>query len=105
MAVIQKAQEVLSIETTRVAHFKPYSAPIFLVPMALNAALLGDDDLAYERLSQAVEKGWANYYRAINDPRWGDVLLQPRFAELLQNVQVDLAEQRERVEAMREDAE
>ena len=101
----QKAQEVLSIETTRVTHFKPYAAPIFLAPMALNAVLLGDDDLAYERLSQAVEKGWADYYRAINDPRWGDVLSQPRFVELLQNVHVDLEEQRARVAAMREDAE
>jgi len=66
--------------------------------------LRGDDDLAYEHLSKAVEKGWADYYRAINDPRWGDVLSQPRFVKLLGQVQDNLAEQRARVEAMLRDA-
>ena len=64
-----RAQSVLAVETPRLKHFKPYSSPIFLAPMALNAALRGDDDLAYERLSEAVNKGWADYYRAVNDPR------------------------------------
>ena len=99
-----QAQVVLSIETSRLAHFKPYSAPIFLEPMALNAALLGDDDLAYKRLSQAVDKGWANYYRTVNDPRWGEVLSQPRFVKLLERVQADLEEQRAEVEAILQDA-
>jgi TolB-like protein/tetratricopeptide (TPR) repeat protein len=95
-----EAQAILGAETSRMAHFKPYSAPIFLAPMALNAALLGDADLAYERLSKAVDKGWANYYRAINDPRWGDVLSQPRFVKLMERVQADLQEQRAEVEVM-----
>ena len=100
-----EAKAVLSVETSRLAHFKPYAAPVFLVPMAQNAALLGDDELAYERLSQAVDKGWADYYRAVNDPRWGDVLSQPRFAKLMEKVQADLEEQRAEVEAMLQDAE
>ena len=100
----ETAQAVLSTETVRLAHFKPYAAPVFLVPMAQNAALLGDDDLAYERLSQAVEKGWADYYRAVNDPRWGDVLSQPRFVKLLERVQADLEEQRAEVEVILQDA-
>jgi TolB-like protein/tetratricopeptide (TPR) repeat protein len=101
----EAARSVLSVETTRLAHFKPYSTPIFLMPMAQNAALLGDTDLAYERLLQAVDKGWAGYYRAVNDPRWGDVLLQPRFVKLLERVQADLEEQRAEVEAMLQEAE
>ena len=101
----ETAQAFLTVETSRLAHFKPYAAPIFLVPMAQNAALLGDDDLAYERLSQAVDKGWADYYRAVNDPRWGDVLSQPRFVKLLERVQADLEKQRAEVEAMLKEAE
>ena len=96
------AASILSVETNRQAHYKPWSSPIVLAPMALNAALQGDDDLAYRRLSQAVDKGWADYYRAINDPRWGDVLSQPRFVTLLEKVQADLAEQRAQVEALLE---
>ena len=101
----EKAQALLAVETSGLTHFKPYAAPVFLVPMAQNAALLGDDDLAYERLSQAVDKGWADYYRTFNDPRWGDVLSQPRFVKLLERVQANLEEQRVEVEAILQDAE
>ena len=94
----EKARTVLSYRPKRLAHFKPWLSPMFLGPMALNAALLGDTDLAYERLSLAVDKGWADYYEAINDPRWGDVLSQPRFVTLLQRVQEDIAAQRSQVE-------
>jgi tetratricopeptide (TPR) repeat protein len=97
------ATRVLSFEPKRLAHFKPYSSPIILAPMALNAALLGDDDLAYQRLSMAVEKGWADYYRAINDPRWGDVLSQARFVRLMEAVKADIDEQRAKAEAILRD--
>jgi TolB-like protein len=96
----ETATSLLAVETARLAHYKPWLSPLFLEPMALNAALRGDDGLAYERLSLAVDKGWANYYHAINDPRWGDTLSQPRFAELLERVQADIAQQRADVEAM-----
>jgi hypothetical protein len=99
-----KATSVLSAEPSRLTHFRPFASPFFLAHMALNAALLGNNDLAHERLSRAVEKGWADYYRAINDPRWGDVLSQPRFVELLNRVQNDLAEQRAEVEAILQNA-
>jgi hypothetical protein len=96
----ETATSLLALETARLAHYKPWLSPLFLEPMALNAALRGDDGLAYERLSLAVDKGWANYYHAINDPRWGDTLSQPRFAQLLERVQADIAQQRADVEAM-----
>jgi len=47
----------------------------------------------------AVENGWANYYRLIHDPRWGNTLEQPRFVELFIRGQEDLATQREIVVA------
>jgi TolB-like protein/tetratricopeptide (TPR) repeat protein len=96
----EKAASVLSVEPPRLALWKPWSSPTSLAPMALNAALRGDDDLAFERLSRAVDLGWANYYMTINDPRWGDTLSQPRFVELLEGVKADIAQQRAEVEAM-----
>ena len=95
----EEARAVLSYRPKRLMHFKPWLSPMLLEPMALNAVLLGDDDLAYERLSLAVDKGWADYYAAINDPRWGEVLSQPRFVGLLKRVQEDIEAQRQQVEA------
>lgn len=98
------ARSVLSYRTQRLLHFEPWLSPVILGPMALNAALLGDTDLAYERLSLAVEKGWADYYRAINDPRWGGLLAEPRFAELLERVREYVEAQRAEVQAMLENS-
>lgn len=100
---IDNATRVLSLEPQRLAHYKPFSSPLLLATMALNAALRGDDDLAYSRLSLAVDKGWADYYAAINDPRWGDVLLQARFVKLMENVKADIDAQRAQAEAMLRD--
>ena len=95
-----KATELLAYRDERITRLEPLSSPHFLEPMALNAALRGDEDRAYELLSRAVDLGWANYYRTINDPRWGDTLSQPRFVALLERVQENLASQRSEVEAM-----
>ncbi|MEJ2257957.1 MAG: hypothetical protein P8X98_13350 [Woeseiaceae bacterium] len=94
-----KAAELLAYRDDRIVRREPLSSPHFLEPMALNALLSGNHDVAYELLSRAVDLGWANYYLAINDPRWGDALLQPRFARLLEPVQANIAKQRAQVEA------
>jgi TolB-like protein/Flp pilus assembly protein TadD len=95
-----KAAELLAYRDERITRLEPLSSPHFLEPMALNAALRGDEDKAYELLSRAVDLGWANYYMTINDPRWGDTLSQPRFVALLERVQENLAQQRAEVEVM-----
>ena len=41
-----------------------------LAMFAQNAVLAGDADLAIDRLRQAVEAGWRDYYSVSNDPRW-----------------------------------
>ena len=93
------ADRVLRVETARLAYSKSWTSPIILAPLALNASLRGDADLAFERLNLAVDQGWAEYYRAINDPRWGDVLAEPRFTELLKQVKANIDAQRAIVES------
>ncbi|HEY5622241.1 MAG TPA: hypothetical protein VIV14_00675, partial [Gammaproteobacteria bacterium] len=72
--------------------------PRALERIAQLRSMRGDEAGAYEALQQAVELGWADYYEAINDPRWGNTLSKPRFVRLLERVQADLAQQREEVE-------
>ena len=101
---VAKAAELLAYRDDRITHLEPLASPYFLEPMALNAALSGDVDEAYELLARAVDLGWANYYMTINDPRWGDTLNEPRFVELMERVQQNLAQQRTRVETMLRDS-
>jgi hypothetical protein len=65
--------------------------------------LLGDDDLAMERLGQAVNAGWRGYYVHINDPRWSVLADDPRFRELMNDVKADV--DRQATEVDRIDAE
>jgi len=95
-----RADEILNYKDLSIARMEPLRSPHFLEPMALNAALRGDNDEAYELLSRAVDLGWANYYMAINDPRWGDALSQPRFRQLLERVKDNIAHQKAEVESM-----
>jgi len=90
-----KAMEILEYRDGNVVRLANTTQPDLLEKLSLNQALQGDDDGAYETLATAVDHGWANYYRAIHDPRWGDTLTQPRFADLLEQVQNNLAQQRE----------
>ena len=90
-----KAMEILEYRDGRVVRLAGSTNPEFLEKLSLNHALQGDDDAAYETLATAIDNGWANYYRAINDPRWGDTLEQPRFGELLERVQDNISQQRE----------
>jgi tetratricopeptide (TPR) repeat protein len=92
---INKANELLDFRHERVVRLGDSTQPALLETLSLNQALQGDTDAAYEILALAVDSGWANYYRAINDPRWRDTLRQPRFVDLLERAQDNLAQQRE----------
>jgi hypothetical protein len=60
--------------------------------------LLGDDELAMERLGQAVDAGWRGYYVHINDPRWFALAEDPRFRRLMGEVKADVDRQAEEVD-------
>jgi tetratricopeptide (TPR) repeat protein len=65
---------------------------------ARNALLMGEKDLALERLEQAVEAGWRDYYVQQNDPRWTPVAEDPRYQALMAEVKADVDRQRAEVE-------
>lgn len=95
-----KARAVLTYRPPQFTRLQPYSAPFVAERLAINAALLGETDEAYRRLAEAVERGWANYHKAINDPLWRDTLQEPRFIALLETVQENIAQQRAEIEAL-----
>jgi len=68
--------------------------------LALNAALLGDNDLALERLRKAIDTGWRGYYTESHDPRWLTVADDPRFKSMMAEVKADLDRQRLEVEKL-----
>jgi hypothetical protein len=65
---------------------------------ALNALLAGSVDLALDRLEQAIDAGWRDYYMAHNDPRWRQVASDARYLELIAAVKADVDAQRAEVE-------
>lgn len=65
---------------------------------AQNALLAGDEDLALDRLRQAIDAGWRDYYSVRHDPRWQSLSDNPRFKTLLETVKVDIDAQRARIE-------
>ena len=74
----------------------PQSGWVYL--LAMNAVLMGDDDLAIQRLGQAVDAGWRGYYVHINDPRWSSLAGDPRFQRLMNEVKADVDRQAEEVD-------
>lgn len=70
---------------------------------ALNTRLMGDFELALDRLEQAVELGWRGYYLNHHDSRWDVLRDNPRFQQLMNRVKADVDEQR--AEQHRADAE
>ncbi|MGD8512013.1 MAG: tetratricopeptide repeat protein [Gammaproteobacteria bacterium] len=70
---------------------------------AQNSLLLGQQDLALERLEQAIAAGWRNYYVHLADPRWAALRDDPRHQALMARVKADL--DRQRVEVEKIDAE
>jgi hypothetical protein len=77
---------------------------IDLAMFAQNAVLAGDRNLAIDRLTQAVNTGWRDYYSVINDPRWRSLGDDPRFQALMATVKADVDSQRARVEQIESDS-
>jgi TolB-like protein/Tfp pilus assembly protein PilF len=69
-----------------------------LIFFATNSLLLGEEDLALERLEQAIAAGWRNYYFHLADPRWATLRDDPRHQALMAEVKADLDRQRAEVE-------
>lgn len=65
---------------------------------AHSAVLAGDKELAIDRLRQAVEAGWRDYYSVSNDPRWESLGNDLRFQRLMATVKADIDVQRARLE-------
>jgi len=61
---------------------------------ALNTRLMGQHDLALDRLEQAIEFGWRDYYVSHHDSRWNVLRNNPRFKELMAFVKADVDAQR-----------
>jgi len=71
--------------------------------LARNAALLGERDVALERLRKAIDTGWRGYYINDHDPRWDSLKDDHRFRAMMAEVKADL--DRQRLEVERLDAE
>jgi TolB-like protein/Tfp pilus assembly protein PilF len=97
----EKALPILEYAETEINKYidgstLPPSGWVYL--LAMNAVLMGDDDLAMERLGQAVDAGWRGYYVHINDPRWSNLSDDPRFRRLMIEVKADVDRQAEEVD-------
>lgn len=68
--------------------------------LARNAVLLGDKELALERLKLAVDTGWRGYYTESHDPRWSSIADDPRFQAMMAEVKADVDRQRAEVETV-----
>jgi len=69
-----------------------------LAMFAQNAVLAGEEELAIDRLRQAVEAGWRDYYSINNDPRWKSLRDDVRYKALMATVKADVDAQRARLE-------
>jgi len=65
---------------------------------ARNAVLMGDMELALQRLEKAVSAGWRDYYIQRHDPRWSALANDPRYQALMAEVKADVDRQRTEVE-------
>lgn len=68
--------------------------------LARNAALLGEKDLALERMRRAIDTGWRGYYTDSHDPRLSSIADDPRFKTMMAEVKADVDRQRAEVEAV-----
>jgi len=62
---------------------------------ARNAALMGEVELALERLRKAIDAGWRAYYFVQHDPRWDALKDDPRYQAMMAEVRADVDRQRE----------
>ena len=74
-----------------------------LAMFAQNAVLAGEEELAIDRLRQAVEAGWRDYYSISNDPRWKSLRDDVRYKALMATVKADVDAQRARLEQIEAD--
>jgi TolB-like protein len=72
--------------------------PVGLESVALHRALMGDKAGALQKLQQAADIGWANYYDVVNDPAWAEAIKAPEFQKLLGEVKDEIDRQRVIVE-------
>jgi TolB-like protein len=59
---------------------------------------LGDREGALDRLEQAVDAGWSEYYLHHKDPRWNPLIEDPRYQALMQGVKRNVDAQRAKIE-------
>jgi len=64
---------------------------------ALNTLLMGQEELAMDRLQLAIDAGWSDYYLVRHDPRWDPARGHPRFQALMEGVKRDVDAQRAQV--------
>jgi TolB-like protein len=69
-----------------------------LYEAARNAVLMGDNELALDRLRQAVTAGWREFHINNCDPRWAALRDDTRYQTLMAEVKVDVDRQRAEVE-------
>jgi len=62
---------------------------------ARNAAMMGNTELALDRLEQAVETGWREYNIQRHDPRWSSLANDERYRAIMAGVEADVDRQRE----------
>jgi TolB-like protein/Tfp pilus assembly protein PilF len=78
-------------------HFAAYDAQNLLhnsddlFHYAQNALLLGNHEIALDRLERAVDAGWRKYLIQRHDPRWAPLHNHPRYVSLMQLVMADVA--------------
>ena len=64
---------------------------------AMNAALMGQPELALDRLGTAIDRGWRGYYISHHDPRWDALREHPRFQQMMSEVKADVDAQHAKV--------
>ena len=75
---------------------------VLLIEEAVTYALMGNEATAVERLEEAVDSGWREYYEYLGDSRFRVLDELEGTAEIIEVVRQDLALQRERVIAAEE---
>jgi TolB-like protein/Tfp pilus assembly protein PilF len=69
---------------------------------AQNAVVIGDLDIALDRLQKAIDAGWRQYYLHRHDPLWDALADNNRYIEMMAWVKADI--DRQRAEVQRIDA-
>jgi len=103
----QKEATTTLLEAALAAYEQPYftsgSQRERLVPAKSEAlAILGDEQAAITELRRIIDKGWRLYWRWETDlnPNFNGLHENPEFQAMVQELEADIAQQRERVMAM-----